>query len=485
MDNSGGLRTQQEMAEVNLEENMEEVEWTQDPNNPKNFVAWRKWVMVFIVSFSSLCITCTSALYSTTYEQITVQFQVSELAATVGLSVFILGMGVGPMFVAPLSEFYGRRPIYLISLAGFIIWLIPCALAKNLGTMIAARFIGGLTSAAFQSVAGGTIGDLFTREQLQLPMMIYTATPFAGPVLGPMLGGFINYNTSWQWSFYMIIIWSATLWILCIFFMPETYAPVLLRRRALKHAVFSDQATHTPADSMRGALMKSMYRPFLLLALEPMCLCLCVYTAFMIGTLYLFFGAFPLIFAHIYGFNLWQVGMTFLGQLVGTFIGAFLDPFWRWNLRRLIRNHQAKTPGGFGEFLPEFRLPPAILGAPMITIGLFWFGWSSYPQVHWIMPVIGSGFFGLGVFLAFQGILTFLVDAYPLYTASALAANAFLRSIFAAAFPLFGVQMYEALGYQWATSLLAFLTVAMLPFPYLFFKLGPRIRAKSRFTAQK
>lgn len=194
----------------------------------------------------------------------------------------------------------------------------------------------------------------------------------------------------------MIIIWSATLWVSCIFFMPETYAPVLLLRRAQKHAVTGDEVTHSPADSMKGALMKSMYRPFVLLALEPMCLCLCIYTAIMIGTLYLFFGAFPLIFAHTYGFNLWQVGLTFLGQLVGTFIGALLDPFWRWNLRRLIRNHQAKTLDESGDFLPEFRLPPAILGAPMIAIGLFWFGWSSYPQVHWIMPVIGSGFFGLG-----------------------------------------------------------------------------------------
>ncbi|KAL2842288.1 major facilitator superfamily domain-containing protein [Aspergillus pseudodeflectus] len=435
--------------------------------------------MVFIVSFSSLCITCTSAIYSATYDQITVQFQVSELAATVGLSVFILGMGVGPMFVAPMSEFYGRRPIYFISLALFTIWLIPCAAAPNYGTMIAGRLLSGLTSAAFQSVAGGSISDLFTRETLQLRMMVYTATPFAGPVLGPMIGGFINYNTSWRWSFYVIIIWSTTLWILCVVFMQETYAPVLLRRKAQQGKSGSAIALPHTTQSVQGALLKSLYRPSLLLTLGPMCLWLCVYTVIMIGTLYLFFGAFPLIFGDIYGFNLWQIGLTFLGQLTGTVIGAFLDPLWRWNLQRLIRNYRAKTGSESGEFLTEFRLPPAILGARLITIGLFWFGWSSYPDVHWIMPVIGSAFFGLGVFLAFQGILTFLVDAYPVYAASALEANAFLRSTFAAAFPLF---VYNAFGYQWATSLLAFLMVAMLPFPYIFFRFGPQIRARSRFT---
>ncbi|KAJ5597202.1 hypothetical protein N7537_007286 [Penicillium hordei] len=435
-----------------------------DPKNPKNFALWRKWVMVFTVSFSSLCVTCTSALYSSIYGQITVQFHISELVATVGLSLFIFGMGVGPMFVAPISEFYGRRPIYIASLALFTIWLIPCAVANNFGTLLAGRMLGGLTSAAFQSVAGGTIGDLFTRETLQLPMMIYTATPFAGPVLGPLIGGFINSFTSWRWSFYVIIIWSASLWVVMLLFMKETYAPVLLRKKALRLQAASAKSG-TPVQpgalSMQKVFLRSMYRPFLLLLLEPMCLCLCLYTAVIIGTLYLFFGAFPLVFSNLYGFNLWQIGLTFLGQLVGTFLGVFLNPLWGWNLQRLVQKH---SPDG-KEIIPEYRLPPAILGAPLITIGLFWFGWSSTASIHWIMPIIGSVFFGLGVFLVFQGVITFLVDAYPLYAASALAANAFLRSSFAAAFPLFGIQMYEALGYQWATSLLAFLTVAMLPLP--------------------
>lgn len=324
-----------------------------------------------------------------------------------------------------------------------------------------------------------------------------------------------------RWSFYVIIIWSASLWVVMLLFMKETYAPVLLRKKALRLQAASDKSG-TPVQpgalSMQKVFLRSMYRPFLLLLLEPMCLCLCLYTAVIIGTLYLFFGAFPLVFSNLYGFNLWQIGLTFLGQLVGTFLGVFLNPLWGWNLQRLVQKH---SPDG-KEIIPEYRLPPAILGAPLITIGLFWFGWSStasvstnfaFPsryftklnmQVHWIMPIIGSVFFGLGyvfisqfnatsytygrfsVFLVFQGVITFLVDAYPLYAASALAANAFLRSSFAAAFPLFGIQsrfplslerevyhvadslsftVYEALGYQWATSLLAFLTVAMLPLP--------------------
>jgi hypothetical protein len=181
----------------------------------------------------------------------------------------------------------------------------------------------------------------------------------------------------------VIIIWSASLWVITILFMKETYAPVLLRKKALHlqttlgESVGGGATVQPRAASMQQALLRSMYRPFLLLFLEPMCFCLCLYTAVIIGTLYLFFGAFPLVFSNLYGFNLWQIGLTFLGQLIGTFLGVALDPLWRWNLQRLIRKYSADGK----EFLPEYRLPPAILGAPLITIGLFWFGWSSTASV--------------------------------------------------------------------------------------------------------
>jgi multidrug resistance protein len=145
-----------------------------------------------------------------------------------------MGLGCGPMFLGPLSEFYGRRPIYIISFAFFLIWLIPSAVAQNIQTMLIARFFDGLAGSAFLSVAGGTVGDLFNREQLQAPMMIFTAAPFIGPSVGPLLGGFINQNTSWRWTFYVLIIWTAAMLASIICFVPETYHPVLLRNKARK-----------------------------------------------------------------------------------------------------------------------------------------------------------------------------------------------------------------------------------------------------------
>ncbi|MCJ1395277.1 hypothetical protein MMC18_008161 [Xylographa bjoerkii] len=466
-----------------------EVGWDgdDDPMNPRSMSTGRKWLIVLIVSSSSLCVTCTSSLYTSTYSQITVEFGCSQIVATLGLSLFVIGLGIGPMVLGPLSEFYGRRPVYIVSLALFLIWIIPCAVAQNIQTMLISRFINGVAGSAFLSVAGGTVGDLFARQALQAPMLIFTASPFLGPEIGPIMGGFINQYTNWRWSFYVLIIWSGAMLALVIFLVPETYHPVLLRNKARKlRKDTGDARWQAPIEvmdrSISRTILRSCTRPFLLLTLEPMCLNLCLFSAILLGVLYLFFGAFDIVFANNHGFELWQIGLSFLGILVGMLIGIATDPWFRRYYQRLVAQREAQggEPGGAE---PEYRLPHAIVGAPLVTIGLFWFGWTTYPSIHWIVPIIGSAVFGTGILLVFSGIFTFLVDAYPLYAASALAANSFARSSFAAAFPLFGIQMYEKLGYQWATSLLAFLTLAMAPFPYLFFRYGKRIRGTSRFAA--
>lgn len=163
-------------------------------------------------------------MYTTTYDQLMKEFHCSQEVATLGLSFFIWGLGllplhargllfgliadlhvvgIGPLFLSPLSEvsssmppsetretnrvqFYGRRNIYIISFSLFLIWLIPCAVAKKIQTMLVCRFFNGLAGSAFLSVAGGTVGDLFDRHELAFPMMLYTASPFIGPEVGPL-----------------------------------------------------------------------------------------------------------------------------------------------------------------------------------------------------------------------------------------------------------------------------------------------------------
>ncbi|OTA97077.1 hypothetical protein M434DRAFT_19276 [Hypoxylon sp. CO27-5] len=430
--------------------------------NPRSLPYGRKWLVILVVSVSALDVTFTSSVYTSTFDQITQEFGVSNLVATVGLSLYLIGLALCQKY----SEFYGRRPIYLVSFTFFLIWLVPEAAAKNI------------------------------------------ATRLLGPSTASVVGGFINQYTSWRWTFYILIIWSAIDPASIALLVPETYHPILLRNKARK--LRKDTGTTrwiAPIDkktrSIPGTIAVATRRPFELLIFEPMCLNLCIFYALLLGIVYLFFGVFNVVFSENYGFELWQQGLTFLGLFVGMLRGAACAPIVNRNYVRLVNQREA-TSGELAGSELEYRLPPASILAPA---RLFMFAWTFFPSVHWVVPIIGSVIFGMGRvksflslftilgvcltmicyteaanFLIFTGIFTFKVEIYPLYAASALAANTFLRCALAM-FPLFGIQMYRKLGDHWATSLLAFLTLAMMPLPCLFFRYGSEIRKKNRFAS--
>lgn len=112
----------------------------------------------------------------------------------------------------------------------------------------------------------------------------------------------------------------------------------------------------TTNKSIASTVGYSLLRPFQLLMFEPMCLLLCLFSAVLLGIIYLFFGAFGLIFGDVYGFNLWQTGLAFLGMFLGMIAASATDPVWH-------RVHDGLFHRNNGLSEPEFRLPPAIAGA--------------------------------------------------------------------------------------------------------------------------
>lgn len=318
----------------------------------------------------------------------------SRLVSTVGLSVFVLGIATGPLVTSPMSEWYGRRPVYLVSWTLFIIWMIPTAVATNIQTIIISRFFTGCAGGTFLAVAGGTARDLFPSHELQNPMALVASAPFIGPSTGPLLGGFINSYADWRWTHYVMIIWAVCLLVLIAIFAPETHHQIRRSAIAKKQETRgrSGVSMNRNGQSKGQMLIISLLRPFQLLSLEPMCLCLSLYSAILLGILYLFFSALPLMFETNHSMNAWQGGLTFLGIIIGMLVAAATTPIWSQVRQRLINSSK-----GLEDSPPEYRLPPAILGGFFTPVGLFWFAWTIYPSIHWMVPIVGSAIFGFGL----------------------------------------------------------------------------------------
>ena len=216
-----------------------------------------------------------------------------------------------------------------------------------------------------------------------------------------------------------------------------------------------------------------------MLALEPILSLVTLYQAFIYGILYLVFVSYPIAFREVRHFSLGESGLPYLGMLIGVFLGAAVVII---HTRTIFAR---KTSANQGVVIPEQRLPLMIAGGCILPVGLFIFAWTSDPSIHWIGMVIGSVPVGMGMYMVFVQCLNYIVDVYSVIANSAIGANTFVRSFFGAGFPLFGPFMYHGLGVAWATSVLGFVAIAMIPIPVLFYVYGHRVRAWSRMSKNK
>lgn len=180
---------------------------------------------------------------------------------------------------------------------------------------------------------------------------------------------------------------------------PETFHPVLLRQKAASiRRETGDSRYYSASEKARaektlaGALLASLTVPFKLLFRDPMIAVLSTYTSLLQAILYMCFSAFPLVFGNNHGFNLWQIGLTFLGLAIGNIIACFCNPLWHKQWMGSIAKEKAKQGADYKP-QPELRLPPAMVGGPMLAAALFMFAFTTYSSVHWIVPIIATVFF--------------------------------------------------------------------------------------------
>lgn len=467
-------RVQSRASKHELDEDVEFVTFLpQDPENPHNWPAKTKWWYTFVYAWAVISAAFGSSSLAGGLPLVSEKFSVSTEVATLTVSLMVIGFLVGPLLWAPLSEQIGRRPVYFISFFLYTIFNIPVALSPLIGGVLVCRFLLGVFSSSALTNVGASLVDMHN-ETRGLAIAFFSFCPYSGPVLGGIVNGFISVDS----GRYDLMVWvnmafAGVMWILMAT-IPETYAPVILKRRAkrLRKETGNDKIMteqEASPQSFAELVNNNLVRPLKFIVNEPVLDLICAFVALIYALLYAFFFAYPVIFSELYGFKDDKIGLMYIPILIGAGCAVIVTPILELKYKALT-NIRPPTP--------EDRLVGAMIGSPFPCIALFILGATSKKDIIWVGPALSGIAFGFGMVLIYYSLNNYIIDTYAKYAASALATKVFLRSAGGAAFPLFVTQMYDGLGLHWASYLLAFVSLAMIAVPFSFYKFGSTLRAK-------
>ncbi|PVH86267.1 MFS general substrate transporter [Cadophora sp. DSE1049] len=449
----------------------------QDTANPMNWSPTKKWGNICTISVISFIVPLVSSMLAPGVELIMTDFNTqSKTFATFVVSIFVLGFAVGSLILPPLSELYGRTIVYNVTNVLFLAFTIMCALSQDPGTLLVARFLSGFVGVATITIGSGTIADIMPRQKRGKAVSIWSVGTILGPMVGPVIGGYVAQKLGWRWIFWSISIVIGAVTILAFLVLRETYPPVLLERKAAKLRKETGNLNYRSKLASKLTAQEhfeiSIFRPIKLLTCYPIVTIMCTYVAVLYGTLYLLFATYSFVFREEYGFSTLATGLVFLAGGIGTLMGlAYVGRLSDRTLKKITSAGKTNTP--------EDRLPLIITipGALAFPMGLFMYGWSAEKHLHWIVPQIGTAITGFGSILIFISIQTYLIDAFEEYAASVIGANAVLRGTAGALIPLAGLTMYDGLGWGWGNSILGFAALVLAPLPWVLGVYGASVRS--------
>ncbi|OTA01152.1 hypothetical protein A9Z42_0015230 [Trichoderma parareesei] len=391
------------------------VDWysTDDADNPQNWSSKKKVFVVLQIYLYTLAVYIGSAIITPSQPFIEAKFGVEPEVASLGLSLYVLGYGIGPLVFSPLSEIplIGRNPPYIVTFGIFVAISAGTATVNNFPALIVLRFLQGFFGSPCLATGGASLGDIYNLVKLPYALTGWAAFATAGPAIGPILSGFSVPATNWHWSLWEILWLASPVFIFMFFFLPETSTPNILLRRArrlrrvTRNSHLQSQSEMEQAKlTVNEVVVQNLWRPFQINLFDPSVLFTSLYIGLMYGIFYSFFEVFPFVYStglpgrasptDGYGMNAGEVGLIFLSISVGVSIAiVFYVTYLRFVFEREI-----KTQG---------------LG-------------NSSPKIPWIVPTIGITIFVVGIFTVFQVIFIYIAISYPVYSASLFAANDFV-----------------------------------------------------------
>ena len=442
------------------------------PDDPFNWPVRKKWVVTLVGVFATFTTQLDGTILTVAHEAINEAFNVSDAKFPNSYWPVASWTGGGALFsliVLPILEDFGVRPGFLGTYLLFIVFIIPQGVAQNFATLVATRFVAGGCVSILANTSASVIGNIWEDERARtIPLSLYITAYLAGISTGPVIGGVVFRNLGWRWISYLQLIWYGACFPIYYFLLAES-----------RGSMITHQLSHTKTGTtLIHKLSQSVKRPLYMLFTEPVLFVFTIWSAFAVGTVYLFTQSTEQVFGGLYNFTPSQAGYIQAAIVIGTCLG--------WNgaviskqLYLSSAKHNKREPGAR---IPEARLYMSTVGSLVgMTGGMFVYGWTSYPQLPWIAPAIGLAMVGFGIVIVVLAIADYVVDAYAKYAGSAVAALVLVEDLVAAFLPLAAQSMYTNLGFQWASTVLGFASLLLSAAPFVLIKYGYSIRARSPF----
>lgn len=448
------------------------------PGSPEHPTSWptkKKIMHTFIYGLAPMSVQLACTAISAAVPQFVQEFPVGTEISTLLYSIFLLGNCCGPILFAPMSEIYGRKigifpPSFVCG-----VFVILTANLTSVWAVLVLRFVSGVFAGAPLVNAAGAMADMWSPKERVAALVLYAFNIVFGSAVAPVIGSGLVSTGGYGWRW---ICWTTGLFIIVnsvfsFLVLSESYLPVLEQWKAKTIRLDSEKwAIHSKNDEWRLTAQEvfqvHLARPIMLFA-TPVVLLINIYSSFVYGVLFLLISNVEELFQETYHFAAVPSSLPILAMIVGFLVGGVFNILGGVRYGLIAKKTQAQPP-------PEEFLGAMMVAGWLMPAGFFIYGWTMYPHVHWIAPIIGLGVLSAGFAVIFQGCLVYLINSYYHYAASALASNTVIRSIFAGVFPLFARQMYAGLNPHWASSLLGFVSLVFLLVPWIFYVYGCRLR---------
>ncbi|ODM15737.1 hypothetical protein SI65_08971 [Aspergillus cristatus] len=451
-----------------------------------SFPWYKKWAILSVIFTVQTSMNFNTSVYPNAVTPLSEKFDISEQAARVGQMIFLVAYAFGCELWAPWSEEFGRWPIMQLSLFLVNIWQIPCALAPNFGTIVVCRFLGGLSSAG-GSVTLGMTADMWEPDDQGFAVAYVVLSSVGGTTIGPLFGGMIQQWLPLEWNFWIQLIFGGITQLAHLLFVSETRSTILIDREAKRRRKSGEDPDVYGPDELKEnrleakEILRIWRRPFEMFIREPIVLFLSLLSGFSDALIFTCIESFTLVFA-LWNFDAVHTGLCFIAVIIGYIVAYLIF------LPDIARQRWVRQRHGNASRLPERRLLLLLFIAPLETIGLFGFAWTSMgPEyTHWIAPLIFVFLIAIANYGIYIATIDYMVAAYGAYSASATGGNGFARDLLAGLSAMYATPMYKNIGgkfhLQWASTILGCLAIFVTIPIYVFYWKGPQIRASSKFA---